>query len=107
MRYRGQTFGRLCVSTCLQGQGAPIVDGGSTSVEKWGDGVHGSFVIRRPGARERPSRALVVVWRGWHGPHVWIWRQRWARFRHPIRTRRAPRHVVRRGRPYHHASAVK
>lgn len=104
---RGWTFGRLCVTSCAQAAGAPIVDGASTNVAKWGHGAHGGLVVRRPGARERPSSALVIAWRGWHGPHVFLWRQRWARFRHPIRVRRAPRAAVVMGTTSDVASAMK
>lgn len=98
--FRGRTVGRLCVTTCMQGTGAPLVDDASTRVTAWGDGMHGSIVIRRPGTRAESTRALCLVVRGWNGPHMWLWRSRWRRVRHPLRTfraRNAPRGAVMMG----------
>jgi len=56
---KGHRFGRLIVTTCLQGAGAPIIDSCHTETE---DGHRGAGVAIKP--RVGTGRALVVAWSG-------------------------------------------
>lgn len=83
--YPDRTFGRLIVTSTLQSSGAPLMDGASTRVEKWGDECHPSVCIRLPFTGHRPTRALVIGWRGWRWrPSSWRRRARaWLRWGNP------------------------
>lgn len=94
--YPGHTFGRLVVTSTLQGGGSSLVDGASTRVEKWGDECYPSVCIRLPFTGHRPTRAVVIGWRGW--PAHWRVRRvrSWLRWGNPWAQWRW-RRAVRRG----------
>ena len=56
---KGHRFSRLIVTTCLQGAGAPIIDGCSAETA---DGHRGAGVAIKPSVGT--GRALVVAWSG-------------------------------------------
>lgn len=64
MSDRGQALGPLCITWARHYGGQPLVDSGWTSVEKWGEGTHGSICIR-----VSDTRMVVVTWRGSRAPH--------------------------------------
>jgi len=53
---KGRRFGRLLLTTCRQPDGAPVLDGGSSTDA---DGRHYGVVV----VSRRDGRALAVGWR--------------------------------------------
>lgn len=58
---RSWIIGKLCIGSCLQGQGARIVDRCTSHTV---DGIaFGGWCIRPPFTKHRPVRSLVLTWR--------------------------------------------
>lgn len=58
---KARRLGRLIVTSCLQGQGAPLIDKANT-IDVEGN-RYKSWCIRLPFCKHRPVKSLVIGWR--------------------------------------------